>query len=393
MLRSASLFAKFTPRLVAFRPYATQVLTCGAESIQQGQVWEWQIPEGSAVKENDVVCFLEADKGAIEARAPYDGVITKHYAAKEDWFRVGHKLYEIEKEVATPELNHEPTHLLLQGNTKPDVPFTQLVREGPTLLIREDKVSNTKSEIPIAVPIAVPSNTPSRSERIHKMSSIRSQIAKRLKDSQNTAAMLTTFNEIDMTNFIELRTKHKDQFERTHGIKLGFMSAFVKASATALLEYPIINARTDGENIIYHDYVDISIAISAEKGLVVPVIRNAELMGFARIERAIVDFSSRAKSNKISFRDMVGGTFTISNGGTFGSMMGTPIINPPQSAILGMHAITQRAHVVGSEIKIRPIMFVALTYDHRLIDGREAVSFLKRIKTIIEDPQVLLLDI
>jgi len=205
--------------------------------------------------------------------------------------------------------------------------------------------------------------------------------------------MLTTFNEVDMTNLMELRNKYKEAFEKKHGCKLGFMSAFVKASSAALLEFPDVNASMDGKEIIYHNYVDISVAVATGTGLVVPVLRNVEKMSFADIERTIAALGVKAREGKIAIEDMVGGTFTISNGGVYGSLMGTPIINPPQSAILGMHAINQRATVVGPEIKARPIMFLALTYDHRIIDGKDAVQFLKKIKACIEDPQVLLLDL
>jgi 2-oxoglutarate dehydrogenase E2 component (dihydrolipoamide succinyltransferase) len=226
-----------------------------------------------------------------------------------------------------------------------------------------------------------------------KMSKMRLRIAERLKDSQNTAAMLTTFNEIDMENIINLRNKHKEAFEKKHGVKLGFMSAFVKASSAALAEFPSVNGVIDGDHIVYRDYHDISVAVATPTGLVVPVLRNVEGMGFADIEKTIAEFGAKAREGNIALEDMQGGTFTVSNGGVYGSMMGTPIINPPQSAILGMHGTTKRAVVVGDEIKIRPMMYVALTYDHRIIDGREAVLFLRKIKAVIEDPTILLLDL
>lgn len=238
----------------------------------------------------------------------------------------------------------------------------------------------------------VPAMAPgSRTETRVKMNRMRLRIAERLKDAQNTYAMLTTFNEIDMTNITELRKKHKDAFLKRHGVKLGFMSAFVKASAYALKDQPVVNAVIDGNEQIFRDYVDISVAVSTPKGLVVPVIRNADMMNYADIEKTIAGLGEKARTGTLAIEDMDGGTFTISNGGVFGSMFGTPIINPPQSAILGMHAVQQRAVVINNEIKIRPMMYICLTYDHRLIDGREAVTFLKKIKDAVEEPSFMFL--
>jgi len=227
------------------------------------------------------------------------------------------------------------------------------------------------------------------------MSKMRQRIAQRLKESQDTAAMLTTFNEVDMFNLIALRNKHKEAFEKKHGIKLGFMAPFVKAVSSALRDFPVVNAviDSDGEHIIYRDYHDVSIAVAAPTGLVVPVLRNVESMSLAQIESQIAAFGKKAKEGTLSIEDMTGGTFTISNGGTYGSLFGTPIINPPQSAILGMHATKDRPYVVDGEVKVRPVMYIALTYDHRLIDGREAVLTLKKIKSVIEEPELLLLDL
>eukprot|EP01024_Parvocaulis_polyphysoides_P055078 TRINITY_DN5604_c3_g1_i1.p1 TRINITY_DN5604_c3_g1~~TRINITY_DN5604_c3_g1_i1.p1 ORF type:complete len:245 (+),score=41.79 TRINITY_DN5604_c3_g1_i1:60-737(+) len=225
------------------------------------------------------------------------------------------------------------------------------------------------------------------------MTRLRKRVAERLKGAQNTYAMLTTFNEVDMTNIMAMRSEYKDAFLERHGVKLGFMSLFVKASADALKEVPAVNAVIDGEDIIYRDHVDISIAVATPKGLVVPVLRSADKLSFANIERTIGEMGKRARDGSISLDEMAGGTFTISNGGVYGSMLSTPIINPPQSAILGMHAINQKAVVVGKEIMSRPMMYIALTYDHRLIDGREAVTFLRRVKDIVEDPRRILLDV
>lgn len=233
-----------------------------------------------------------------------------------------------------------------------------------------------------------------RSEHRVKMNRMRLRIAQRLKEAQNTCAMLTTFNEVDMSNITEMRTQYKDAFLKKHGIKLGFMSAFVKAAAYALTDQPAVNAVIDDttKEIVYRDYVDISVAVATPKGLVVPVIRGVEGMNFADIEKTINELGEKARKNELAVEDMDGGTFTISNGGVFGSMFGTPIINPPQSAILGMHGIFDRPVAIAGKVEVRPMMYVALTYDHRLIDGREAVTFLRKIKSVVEDPRVLLLD-
>ena len=225
------------------------------------------------------------------------------------------------------------------------------------------------------------------------MSRLRQTVARRLKEAQDTAALLTTFNDVDMTAVIATRETYKDLFASKHDIKLGFMSFFVKASCLALKDVPSANARIEGDEIVYHEYVDVSVAVSAPNGLVVPVIRSADGMSFAEVELAIADFGKRAKAGTLSMADMAGGTFTISNGGVFGSLMSTPIINPPQSAVLGLHRIEDRAVVVDGQVVVRPMMYLALSYDHRLIDGREAVTALKRIKEAIEDPMRLLIDL
>jgi len=235
--------------------------------------------------------------------------------------------------------------------------------------------------------------TGTRTEQRVKMNRMRQRIAQRLKEAQNVNAMLTTFNEIDMSNIMELRKTHGDAFNKVHGIKLGFMSAFVRSAAYALTDQPTVNAVIDGNEIVYRDYVDISVAVATPKGLVVPVLRNVESMNYADIEKGIAALGEKAKHNALAVEDMDGGTFTISNGGVFGSLFGTPIINPPQSAILGMHGIFDRPVARNGQVVIRPMMFVALTYDHRLIDGREAVTFLRKIKSSVEDPRTLLLSL
>jgi 2-oxoglutarate dehydrogenase E2 component (dihydrolipoamide succinyltransferase) len=244
-----------------------------------------------------------------------------------------------------------------------------------------------------AQPQRQPQATGERREERVRMSRIRQTIAARLKDAQNTAAMLTTFNDVDMSAVMDARNRYKDMFAKKHGIKLGFMSFFVKAVALATRDVPAVNASIEGEEIVYHDYLDVSIAVSAPKGLVVPVVRNAQAMSFAEIEKTIAEYGKRAKEGTLALEDMQGGTFTISNGGVFGSLLSTPILNPPQSAVLGMHRIEERPVAVDGQVVIRPMMYLALTYDHRLVDGREAVTFLVRVKEAIEDPTRLLIDL
>jgi 2-oxoglutarate dehydrogenase E2 component (dihydrolipoamide succinyltransferase) len=267
-------------------------------------------------------------------------------------------------------------------------------------LTKEDVLAAAKSGAPAApaaapaapAPVVAAARGERREERV-KMTRLRQTIAKRLKDAQNTAALLTTFNDVDMSAVMEARNRYKDSFEKKHGVKLGFMSFFAKAACLALKDFPAVNAQIQGDEIIYHDYVDLSVAVSAPNGLVVPVVRNVEQMGFADIEKAIGDLGKRAKDGALTMEDMAGGTFTISNGGIFGGLMSTPIINPPQSAVLGLHRIEDRPVVRDGQIVIRPMMYLALSYDHRIIDGREAVTALKTIKEAIEDPTRLLIDL
>ncbi|KAF1856461.1 hypothetical protein Lal_00048584, partial [Lupinus albus] len=263
--------------------------------------------------------------------------------------------------------------------------------------------SKRKKSAPAAAPAAKPAAPAAEApvfaagDRVEKrvpMTRLRAKVAERLVEAQSTMAMLTTFNEVDMTEVMALRSKYKDLFEKTHnGVRLGFMSFFVKASVEALKRFPAVNASIDGNDIVYHGYQDIGVAVSSDRGLVVPVLRNAELMSLAEVENGIATFGKKAREGKLSIDEMTGGTFTITNGGTFGSMMSTPIVNPPQAAILGMHNIIQRPMAVNGQVVIRPMMYLALSYDHRLIDGKEAVSFLVTIKNLLEDPARLLLDI
>ncbi len=255
------------------------------------------------------------------------------------------------------------------------------------------KAPAPEAKVPPPGPRPAPGSTGERKEERVKMSRLRQTIARRLKEAQNTAAMLTTFNDVDMSAVIEARSRYKDLFEKKHGIRLGFMGFFVKACALAAKDVPAVNASIEGDEIVYRDYLDVSIAVSAPKGLVVPVVRNADRMSFAEIEKTIADFGKRAKEGTLTVDEMTGGTFTISNGGVFGSLLSTPIINPPQSAVLGMHRIEERPVVKNGQIVARPMMYLALSYDHRLVDGREAVTFLVRVKEAIEDPTRLLIDL
>jgi len=264
-------------------------------------------------------------------------------------------------------------------------------------ITKEDVTAAASSKpAPAAAPAPAPAAAPAasgRGEERVRMTRLRQTIAKRLKEAQNTAAMLTTFNDVDMTAVIEARAKYKDLFEKKHGVRLGFMGFFVKAATMALRDIPSVNASIDGDDIVYHDYADISVAVSSPGGLVVPVIRDADQMSVATIEKTIGDFGKRAKDGALKMDEMKGGTFTISNGGVFGSLMSTPIINPPQSAVLGLHRIEERPVVVGGQVVVRPMMYLALSYDHRLIDGREAVTFLVALKNAIEDPTRILIDL
>ena len=357
-----------------------------AESISTGKVVNWTKKVGDPVAEDEVICQIESDKLNVDVRAPKNGVITK--INFEDGADV-----EVGAELSTMKEGPAPAAPKAAA-AKTDAPKT----EAP-------KAAAPKAAAPAAAPAAAaPAAAPAKQTvqtvsgadpRIKsvRISSMRHRIADRLKASQNTCAMLTTFNEIDMTPLIELRHKYKDDFAKRHDVKLGLMSPFVKACSIALKDVPSVNASFGKDTIDYHDFVDISIAVATPRGLVVPVIRDVQKMNLADIELTIADYAARARINKLTMAEMTGGTFTISNGGVFGSWMGTPIINPPQSAILGMHAIKKKPWVVGTDIKIRDIMAVALTYDHRLIDGSDAVTFLVKVKNLIEDPARMVLDL
>lgn len=370
------------------------------DSITEGSVAAVLKQPGDVVQEDDVIAQIETDKVTIDVKfTGKSGKITTLSVAEGDTVVVGQKVAEFEEgdfggggssSTAAAASAPEPAAAAAPPPPPPQQqqPAAAAPPPPPPPPPKPQAAAAPKAEE--AAPAATQGDRP---ERRVKMTRLRLRVAERLKGAQNTYAMLTTFNEVDMTGLMEMRTAFKDAFYEKHGVKLGFMSAFVKAAASALQEVPAVNAVIDGQEIIYRDYTDISIAVATPKGLVVPVLRSVDKLSFADVEKTINQLGKKAREGTISIDEMAGGTFTISNGGVYGSMLSTPIINPPQSAILGMHNITQRAMVVNGTIQPRPMMYIALTYDHRLIDGREAVTFLKRIKEVVEDPRRLLLDV
>ncbi|MGB5777747.1 MAG: 2-oxoglutarate dehydrogenase complex dihydrolipoyllysine-residue succinyltransferase [Allopontixanthobacter sediminis] len=404
------------------------------ESVTEGTIGEWLKQPGDRVEVDEPIASLETDKVAIEVPSPVAGVIGELKAAVGDTVEVGAVIATVEEggaaaSPAASATSTAPAPAPAASEEKaPDAaaPSDAAQTLSPAVrravlehgidpsavkgtgkdgrLTKEDVLAaaKAKGDEP-AAPAPAPSTAPAPSssgassgerkvERV-KMTRMRQTIAKRLKSAQDTAALLTTFNDVDMTAVIEAREKYKELFAKKHDIKLGFMGFFAKAATLALKDVPSVNAQIDGDEIVYHDYVDISVAVSAPGGLVVPVVRDVDRKGFAQIEKDIADFGKRAKDGSLTMADMTGGTFTISNGGVFGSLMSTPIINPPQSAVLGLHRIEDRVVVVDGEMVIRPMMYIALSYDHRLIDGREAVTALKIIKDAIEDPTRMLIDL
>jgi 2-oxoglutarate dehydrogenase E2 component (dihydrolipoamide succinyltransferase) len=402
------------------------------ESVTEATIGEWLKQPGDAVALDEPIASLETDKVAVEVPSPVAGVMGQQVAAVGDTVNVGATIATIEAgdgkaaaPAAAPAAKAEAA-APAPAATAP-APATEDSGDGVTTLspavrrlvlehgldpsrikgtgkdgrlTKEDVLAaaNAAPEAPAAAPAPAAvtpaaSGAPGRREERVKMTRMRQTIAKRLKAAQDTAAMLTTFNDVDMSAVMATREKYRETFEKKHGVRLGFMSFFTKAVALAAHDIPAVNARIDGDEIVYHDYLDVSVAVSAPNGLVVPVVRNADGLSFAEIEKAIADLGKRAKDGTLTMDDMTGGTFTISNGGVFGGLMSTPIINPPQSAVLGLHRIEDRPVVRNGEIVIRPMMYLALSYDHRLIDGREAVTFLKTIKEAIEDPTRLLIDL
>ncbi|KAK1600774.1 hypothetical protein QYE76_027197 [Lolium multiflorum] len=358
------------------------------ESVTDGTLANFLKKPGDRVEADEVIAQIETDKVTIDVSSPEAGVIEKFTASEGDTVTPGTVIATISKSAAPSEAHAAPSKETSQKETPPPPP-----PEKPKVEEKTPKVESVKKQASKLASPSEPQLPPKERERRVSMPRLRKRIANRLKDSQNTFALLTTFNEVDMTNLMKLRSDYKDEFVKKHGVKLGLMSCFVKAAVSALQNQPIVNAVIDGDDIIYRDYIDISVAVGTSKGLVVPVIRDTEGMNFADIEKGINGLAKKATEGALSIDEMAGGTFTISNGGVYGSLISTPIINPPQSAILGMHSIVQRPVVVNGDILARPMMYLALTYDHRLIDGREAVLFLRRIKDVVEDPRRLLLDI
>ena len=394
------------------------------ESITEVTLVKWMKKDGEWVERDEVIAELESEKATFEINAEQAGAL-KIIAAEGDTLKIGDIVCNIETEaqrpegavVETPDVKKEESNKPEQAapvaeakpEAKPEAATkqSQEVKATPVAAaILADKKVDVKSISPtgsngrilkqdVLEALNNPGRTPGvelfgRNDRSQKMSNLRKTISRRLVEAKNTTAMLTTFNEVDMSAIMEIRTKNKDKFKDTHGVNLGFMSFFTKACCFALQEWPAVNAKLDGENIVYHDYCDISIAVSAPKGLVVPVIRNAESLGMAGIEKKVVELATKAKENKLTIEEMSGGTFTITNGGVFGSLMSTPIINIPQSAILGMHKIQERPMAINGQVVIKPMMYLALSYDHRIIDGRESVSFLVKVKELLENPALLL---
>jgi 2-oxoglutarate dehydrogenase E2 component (dihydrolipoamide succinyltransferase) len=386
------------------------------ESISEVTLVKWLRPDGAWVDRDDVVAELESEKATFEINAEKSGKL-QHVAKEGDTLKIGDLACRIDETAEKPAgeapSNKEESAPVAKPSAEPApvaAPVTSVpadVKATPVAaaIIADKKVdpvtiaaSGTGGRIlkqDVLEALSNPGRKPgsvafTRNERREKMSNLRKTISRRLVEAKNSTAMLTTFNEVDMSAVMDIRTKHKDKFKEKHGVNLGFMSFFTKACCYALQEWPAVNAYIDAEEIIYHDYCDISIAVSAPKGLVVPVIRNAESLDMAGIEKKVVELATKARDNKLAIEEMQGGTFTITNGGVFGSLMSTPIINIPQSAILGMHKIEDRAVVVNGQVVVRPMMYLALSYDHRIIDGRESVGFLVRVKELLENPALLL---
>lgn len=382
------------------------------ESINEVTLVKWLKKEGEWAERDEVIAELESEKATFEVNAEQAGAV-KQIAKEGDTLAIGDLVGSIDTEAPKPALTAQAEKVEDVGTAvKPAITngittAVSDVKATPVAaaIIADKKVdsqnivaSGSNGRIvkqDVLTALSNPGRNPekasfSREDRPEKMSNLRKTISRRLVEAKNTTAMLTTFNEVDMGPVMEIRKKFKDKFKEQHGVNLGFMSFFTKACCYALQEFPSVNAYLDGENIIYHEYCDISIAVSAPKGLVVPVIRNAESLSMSGIEAAVVDLATKAKNNKLTIEEMTGGTFTITNGGIFGSMMSTPIINIPQSAILGMHNIVERPMAVNGQVVIKPMMYLALSYDHRIIDGRESVGFLVKVKQLLENPALLL---
>ena len=396
-----------------------------AESIPDATLLDWRKNPGEAVARDEILLELETDKVVLEVPAPQAGVLSEVLKSTGDIALSQEVLARIDTEAAAPAgakpaedaTPPAPTPAPAPGDGSASDALSPAVQRlvaehnlDPTAITGSGKggrlikgdvlayLDSNKQEAPPAAPAAKPATptTPAgdaRGERREPMSRLRMRIAERLVQAQHTAAILTTFNEVDMQPVMELRKRYKDKFEKTHGVRLGFMSFFAKAAVHALERYPAVNAYIEGNDIVYHDYQDIGVAVGSPRGLVVPILRDVAQMSFADVEKTITEFGTKARDGALTVEDMTGGTFTISNGGVFGSLLSTPILNPPQSAILGMHKTQERPMVVDGEIVVRPMMYLALSYDHRIVDGREAVLFLVAIKEAIEDPARLLLGV
>ena len=397
------------------------------ESITEATLGQWLKKPGEAVAIDEPIASLETDKVAIEVPSPVAGIMGAYAVEEGATVNVGAVIGSIDAgnsasapapapvaAAIAPAITTTAAPMPMTQVENNDLPLSPSVRRlvlelgiDPSKikgtgkdgrLTKEDVVAAAKGAPTPSADVAAlaapaPAAAHARQEERVKMTRLRQTIAKRLKSAQDTAALLTTFNDVDMSAVMAARATYKDLFEKKHGVRLGFMGFFTKAVALAARDVPSVNAQIDGDEIVYHNYLDVSVAVSAPNGLVVPVIRNADAMSFAQIEKAIGDFGAKAKAGTLTMGDMSGGTFTISNGGVFGSLMSTPIINPPQSAVLGLHRIEDRAVVRDGQVVVRPMMYLALSYDHRLIDGREAVTFLKIVKEAIEDPTRLLIEL
>jgi 2-oxoglutarate dehydrogenase E2 component (dihydrolipoamide succinyltransferase) len=399
-----------------------------AESIPDATLLDWKKGPGEAVAKDEIIIELETDKVVLEVPAPQAGVLSEVLKNAGDIALSEEVLARIDTDgaAAAPSGDDGAAEPTPQAGPAPAAEPSQALSPAVQRLVSEHNLDPsriagtgkggriTKGDVlehlkksesspapaaptptsPVAArPVAAPVVTGERGERREPMSRLRARVAERLLQAQQTAAILTTFNEVDMEPVMSLRKRYKDQFEKTHGVRLGFMSFFAKAAVQALKRFPAVNAYVEGNEIVYHDYHDIGIAVGSPRGLVVPILRNVDQMSFSDIEATITEFGTKAKDGSLTVEDMTGGTFTISNGGVFGSLLSTPILNPPQSAILGMHKTQERPMVVNGEIVVRPMMYLALSYDHRIVDGREAVLFLVTIKEAIEDPARLLLGV
>lgn len=387
------------------------------ESINEVTLLKWTKKDGEWVERDEVIAELESEKATFEVNAEKAGILTT-IGKEGDTLNIGDVLANIDETAAKPEgiatpviAEAAPTPAVASTNQAAVTSVSNDIKASPVAsAIIADKKVDTKSITPSGTggkimkqDVLDALNNPgkksfaadgalfSRNVRQEKMSALRRTISRRLVESKNTTAMLTTFNEVDMTQIMEIRKQYKDKFKEGHGVNLGFMSFFAKACAIALGEWPSVNAYIDGDQIIYHDYADISIAVSTPRGLTVPVMRNVESLSMADIEKKVVELAGKARDSKLTADELQGGTFTITNGGVFGSLMSTPIINIPQSAILGMHKIQERPMAMNGQVVVRPMMYLALSYDHRIIDGRESVSFLVRVKDLLENPALLLM--